>query len=77
MFERSGSLVLAADLPEAEARSLLSSAGFADWRLALCRLREIAVDESSRAALANVLPMLLVALSDAATPDASLLNFPT
>ena len=75
MFERSGSLVLASDLPEAEAQSLLSAAGFADWRLALCRLQEIAVDESSRAALANVLPMLLIALSDAATPDASLLNF--
>jgi [glutamine synthetase] adenylyltransferase / [glutamine synthetase]-adenylyl-L-tyrosine phosphorylase len=74
-FERSGSLVLTSDLPEAEAQSLLSAAGFADWRLALCRLREIAVDENSRAALANVLPMLLVALSDAATPDASLLNF--
>ncbi len=28
-----------------------------------------------RAALADVLPMLLIALSDAATPDASLLNF--
>src|ERR1700685_232159 len=75
MFERSGSLVLTSDLPEAEAQSLLSAAGFADWRLALCRLREIAVDEHSRAALANVLPMLVVALSAAATPDASLLNF--
>ncbi len=75
MFERSGSLVLASELPEAEAQSLLKAAGFADWKLALCRLREIAVDENSRAALADVLPMLLVALSDAATPDASLLNF--
>src|ERR1700689_1604155 len=75
MFERSGSLVLTSDLPEAEAQSLLSAAGFADWRLALCRLREIAADENSRAALANVLPLLLVALSDAATPDASLRNF--
>lgn len=75
MFERSGSLVLASEIPEAEAQSVLSAAGFADWRLALCRLREIGIDESSRAALANVLPMLLIALSDAATPDASLLNF--
>src|ERR1700684_4563126 len=75
MFERSGSLVSASELPDAEAQSLLKAAGFADWKLALCRLREIAVDENSRAALAEVLPMLLVALSDAATPDASLLNF--
>lgn len=75
MFEHSGSLVLASQLPEADARSFLSAAGFSDWRLAHCRLREIAVDEASRAALADVLPMLLVALADAATPDASLLNF--
>lgn len=75
MFERSGSLVLASSLPEADGRALLTAVGFADWELALCRLREIAIDDESRAALANVLPMLLVALSDAATPDASLLNF--
>ena len=75
MFERSGSLVLASDLAQADGKALLTAAGFADWELALCRLREIAVDHESRAALADVLPMLLVALSDAATPDASLLNF--
>src|ERR1700733_8297469 len=75
MFERSGSLVLDTAFPEGEAQSLLSATGFADWRLALCRLREIAVDDDSRQALANVLPLLLLALSDAATPDASLLNF--
>jgi [glutamine synthetase] adenylyltransferase / [glutamine synthetase]-adenylyl-L-tyrosine phosphorylase len=75
MFERSGSLVLASGLAQADGKALLTAAGFADWELALCRLREIAVDDESRAALADVLPMLLVALSDAATPDASLLNF--
>ncbi len=56
-------------------RRCLTAAGFADWELALIRLREMAVDDESRAALADVLPMLLMALSDAATPDASLLNF--
>jgi glutamate-ammonia-ligase adenylyltransferase len=75
MFERSGSLVLASTVSDAEGQALLTAAGFADWELALVRLREIAVDADSRAALADVLPMLLVALSDAATPDASLLNF--
>ncbi len=75
MFERSGSLVRASGLPEADGKALLTAAGFADWELALVRLREMAVDDESRAALADVLPMLLMALSDAATPDASLLNF--
>jgi glutamate-ammonia-ligase adenylyltransferase len=75
MFEHSGQLVLRADFPEAEARELLSAVGFADWALALRRLREIGHDDASRRALADVLPMLLIALSDAATPDASLLNF--
>ncbi len=75
MFEQSGQLVLRADFPEADARELLSAVGFADWALALRRLREIVRDDASRHALADVLPMLLIALSDAATPDASLLNF--
>src|SRR5580692_3617694 len=75
MFEHSGQLVLRADFPEAEARELLSAVGFADWALALRRLREIGHDDASRRALADVLPLLLIALSDAATPDASLLNF--
>ncbi|HEV3300426.1 MAG TPA: glutamine synthetase adenylyltransferase [Planctomycetaceae bacterium] len=75
MFEPSGQLVLRADFPETEARDLLSAAGFADWALALRRLREIGRDDASRRALADVLPPLLIALSDAATPDASLLNF--
>ena len=71
MFERSGSLVGASGLAEADGQALLTAAGFADWELALVRLREMAVDDESRAALADVLPMLLMALSDAATPDAS------
>src|SRR5579862_4154134 len=75
MFESSGQLVRSPPLPDPEARSLLSAAGFADSEMALRRLREIAVDSSSRDALAGVLPLLLVALSDAATPDASLVNF--
>jgi [glutamine synthetase] adenylyltransferase / [glutamine synthetase]-adenylyl-L-tyrosine phosphorylase len=75
MFERSGQLVLRPDFSETEARDLLSTAGFADWALALRRLREIGRDDAARRALADVLPLLLIALSDAATPDASLLNF--
>ena len=75
MFENSGQLVLRPNFPETEARNLLSAAGFADWALALRRLREIGRDDASRRALADVLPLLLIALSDAATPDASLLNF--
>jgi [glutamine synthetase] adenylyltransferase / [glutamine synthetase]-adenylyl-L-tyrosine phosphorylase len=75
MFERSGQLVLRPDFPETQARDLLSAVGFADWALALRRLREIGRDDASRRALADVLRPLLIALSDAATPDASLLNF--
>jgi [glutamine synthetase] adenylyltransferase / [glutamine synthetase]-adenylyl-L-tyrosine phosphorylase len=75
MFERSGQLVLRSDFPDVQARDLLSAVGFADWALAQRRLREIGPDDASRCALADVLPMLLIALSDAATPDASLLNF--
>jgi [glutamine synthetase] adenylyltransferase / [glutamine synthetase]-adenylyl-L-tyrosine phosphorylase len=75
MFDQSGQLVLRPDYPEAEARELLRTVGFADWALALRRLREIGRDDASRQALAGVLPLLLIALSDAATPDASLLNF--
>jgi glutamate-ammonia-ligase adenylyltransferase len=75
MFDRSGQLVLRPDSPETQARDLLSAVGFADWALALRRLREIGRDDASRRALADVLPLLLIALSDAATPDASLLNF--
>ena len=75
MFDRSGQLVLRTDFPEPQARDLLSAVGFADWALALRRLREIGRDDASRRALADVLPLLLIALSDAATPDASLLNF--
>jgi glutamate-ammonia-ligase adenylyltransferase len=75
MFENSGRLVLTSEVSESDAKRLLSAAGFVDWQMALRRLREIGTDDESRGSLANVLPNLLIALSDAATPDASLLNF--
>ena len=49
--------------------------GFADWRTAQDRLCQIAADPAGRAALADCLPMLLQALSEAASADLSLINF--
>ena len=75
MFERASQLVNAGLISEQDAQDLLTSAGFSEWREAWGRLREMAPDDASRAALAECLPLLLVALSDAATPDGSLVNF--
>lgn len=54
---------------------LLPLVGFADSRTAHKRILEICSDEPCRKALGDCLPLLLVALSGAATPDGSLVNF--
>lgn len=54
----------------------LTSIGFGDWRSAWDRLQRLSGGNSAAAeALANCLPPLLFALSDAATADGSLVNF--
>lgn len=62
-------------LPLSEVEAILAPIGFTDARTALARLRSIAPDDDSRRLLGACLPMLLQALSDAATPDNSMLNF--
>lgn len=69
-------LILVPDALSAEAvDELLAPIGFVDPRTALARLRSITPDDESRRLLGGCLPMLLQALSDAATPDNSVLNF--
>src|SRR5262245_59264332 len=74
MFERAPEL-LDGRLKDEEARQLLEAVGFADWKSAQLRLRQVCPDEASRRMLGDSLPMLLVALSDTAVPDRSLVNF--
>lgn len=56
-------------------RRLLAPAEFADWQLAHRCLQHIANNPQTRVALANSLPHLLLALSQAANPDRVLVNF--
>src|SRR5262245_24763994 len=60
---------------DADARSALAGVGFSRVDAALERLRELAERPADIRALAAALPALLSALSDAATPDGSLMNF--
>ncbi len=75
MFEDAASLIQPSTADEGLAQRLLTTVGFSDWRGAWRRLCDISSDEPTREALAECLPLLLVALSDAATPDGSLINF--
>lgn len=58
-----------------DVQHLLSGIGFTDQKHALTRLREMCTTTSIREELTHILPTLLQALSDAATPDGSLINF--
>ena len=62
-------------LPDSEVQSTLEAAGFRDWPTAHQRLCQIASDAAGREVLAVSLPMLLQALSEAASADVSLMNF--
>lgn len=62
-------------LSDSEVERLLKSVGFDNWQAAHTRLLAIAPDDETRTALEGCLPMLLMALGDAATPDGSLVNF--
>jgi len=59
----------------AETRIVLNSIGFNQVDAALRRLRGLAERPADTRALAAALPALLSALSEAATPDGSLMNF--
>lgn len=68
-------LLIDGEFEQDEIADLLTSIGFADWRTAIARLRTIGLDATHRELLSQSLPILLAALSGAATPDTSLLNF--
>lgn len=76
-FETSDSarLLSSDDVSEEFATTLLEPVGFDDWQAALGRIRGFCRDGKERQAFAATLPSLLYALTDAATPDASLVNF--
>lgn len=67
--------VLVEGASEASVRPLLEPVGFANLRLARERLIRLAGDDLGKAILADVLPTLLLNLSDTAQPDHALLNF--
>jgi glutamate-ammonia-ligase adenylyltransferase len=58
-----------------EAYRLLAPVGFADTQTAYRRLQRLAHSDEARLALTDSLPHLLLALSEAATPDNVLVNF--
>ncbi len=67
--------LLSDSVDEAAACELLRSVNFEHPELAFKRLHALPRDAVGRKALGDCLPMLLHALSDAATPDGSLVNF--
>ncbi len=73
--ERCLSLLNSDGLGESDAVACLAPIGFDDPPAALRRLRSLADQPADRSALSVTLPSLLFALSEAATPDASLTNF--
>ncbi len=75
MFEESPKLLRPGELNDEEVGRLLRTVGFHDCPAAHERLLGICTDRACRRALSECLPMLLLALSDAATPDGSLINF--
>lgn len=58
-----------------EVQQMLAGIGFTDPERALTRIREMCTSEGIRKELTLILPTLLQALTDAATPDGSLINF--
>ncbi|MFN0195489.1 MAG: glutamine synthetase adenylyltransferase, partial [Planctomycetaceae bacterium] len=56
-------------------RQMLTSVGFSDIPAARRRLLDLCPEAESRELLSECLPSLLIALSEAATPDGSLVNF--
>ncbi len=73
--KKSPSDLLSPAISEEEALTILRSVDFENPQEAFQRLRGIPQDDQGRKALGECLPMLLHALSDAATPDGSLVNF--
>lgn len=75
MYENAGRIIDSNSDPDADVEEMLKSVGFDDCDTARRRLAEMCPDDRCRASLSACLPMLLSALSEAATPDGSLVNF--
>lgn len=60
---------------DTDIQHMLAGIGFTDQQRALIRLREMCKTPRIREKLTLILPTLLQALTDAATPDGSLINF--
>ncbi|MDA0832210.1 MAG: glutamine synthetase adenylyltransferase [Planctomycetota bacterium] len=75
MFERSSLLLDPHTEDDPEIHRLLKSVGFSDIPAAQRRFQDLCTDEQSRTLLAGSMPPLLIALSETATPDGSLVNF--
>jgi len=73
-MQRFSELLLTTGLPDERAKELLSSIGLSDWKTAWQRLAGLSQTDEQRRVLQSILPVLLTALEEAATPDASLLN---
>ncbi|QDT44360.1 Glutamate-ammonia-ligase adenylyltransferase [Gimesia alba] len=65
----------AVPITDEDIQLLLSQIGFTDQERALIRFRELCTTPHVREELTQILPTLLQALTDAATPDGSLINF--
>ncbi len=68
-------LLLGGPHSDEEKRSLLAPVGFTDWRAADERLRRIGQTSAAQRTLAELLPYLILALTNAANPDNALINF--
>jgi len=68
-------LLLGGPHTDEEKRSLLAPVGFTDWRAADERLHRIGRTPAAQRVLAELLPYLILALTNAANPDNALINF--
>ncbi|OIO88510.1 MAG: hypothetical protein AUK03_16120 [Anaerolineae bacterium CG2_30_64_16] len=68
-------LLLGGPHTDEEKRGLLAPVGFTDWRAADERLRRIGRTPAAHRILAELLPYLILALTNAANPDNALINF--
>lgn len=62
-------------MPDEVAVEFLAEIGFDDCETAVRRVRELPHSDAERKVLGQCLPMLLLTLSETATPDSSLVNF--
>lgn len=75
LFDNAELILNADESDSSEVKKILSSVGFEDDAKAHQRFLGLCGDEESRQSLREFLPMLLAALTEAASSDASLINF--